>query len=405
MNLSKQDKSFYFLFVLFAIIELLQRLYLPIPSLTIFLACGLYYWIYLSIRHSRNINLSQEFNATLIIYLFLLWNLIIIIRGLIDCYNYWDYKNVLINKGPFLLFAFSIFISSRLNLLQKIISFILKYYLILSLIFIKPIFWANTGRIISNLIPLSVLFRKRLRNYLLFFVLLSIPFTWEARGWIIRAFFGLFLSVLILLKIKSHIKDYIIHTIMKITYIICIVIPIVFVYLGYTNKFNVFAMNEYITVENKENIVDTRSFLYRLVNQKLIDSQKTWIGLGGISNYWDDFNTDSKITSLKNKGRTATESGVLNMYLYGGWIGAFLFSSLFWVSAFYGIFRSENIICKTIGCFIIFRWVISFVDEPEIWLCSNLMLYLFMGICLNKRLRMVQNSQWYNWFKSIGKHD
>ena len=127
--------------------------------------------------------------------------------------------------------------------------------------------------------------------------------------------------------------------------------------------------------------------------------------MGGISNYWDDFNTDSKITSLKNKGRTATESGVLNMYLYGGWIGAFLFSSLFWVSAFYGIFRSENIICKTIGCFIIFRWVISFVDEPEIWLCSNLMLYLFMGICLNKRLRMVQNSQWYNWFKSIGKHD
>lgn len=45
------------------------------------------------------------------------------------------------------------------------------------------------------------------------------------------------------------------------------------------------------------------------------------------------------------------------------------------MAAYYGIFRSNNDFCKLIGLFIIFRWVISFVDEPNGWVCSNIMLY------------------------------
>lgn len=401
MNLSTQDKPFYILFVIFAIIELIERSYIQIPSLAIFTACGLYYWIFLSIRYAIQTNLSLNFNATGIIKLLLIWNIIIIIRGILDSQDYWDYKSILFNKGPYLLFPFSIFLISKINLLKKLIQFLLKYYLFLSIIIMRPIFWANTGRIISNLLPLLFFFTNKYKFYLLAFVFISLPFTWEARGWIIRAILGISLSLMVILRIKNSLKIYL----MKFFYIICIFAPLSFVYLGYTGKFNVFAMDQYITVENKEDIIDTRSFLYELVDKKLSSEDKKWIGLGGISNYWDNYSENAKIASLRNKGRTSTESGILNMYLYGGWIGAALFSILFWISAFYGIFRSKNLICKLTGCFIICRWIVSFVDEPEIWLCSNLMLYLFIGLCLNKRYREIPNSQWINFFKNLGKYD
>lgn len=75
MNLSTQDKPFYILFVIFAIIELIERSYIQIPSLAIFTACGLYYWIFLSIRYAIQTNLSLNFNATGIIKLLLIWNI------------------------------------------------------------------------------------------------------------------------------------------------------------------------------------------------------------------------------------------------------------------------------------------------------------------------------------------
>lgn len=371
--------------------------------MTIILSFGLYYWIYLTIKHARSLNLLKEFNGVKIIYLFLFWNLIIIIRGLFDCHDYWDYKTVLLNKGPFLFLSLSIFLATKLNLLRKIFSFLMRYYLILSLLFIRSELWSNTGRIISNLLPLSLLFIQRYKTWLLFFTFISIPFTWGARGWTIRACYGIFLAFIFYLWKVSFVKEGFVNFILKLMYILCIALPLIFVYLGYTGKFNVFAMDQYISVENEEDIADTRSLLYEKVNDKLESSGKTWIGLGGISNYWDGYFADSNVSELQDRGRMSTESGILNMYLYGGWIGAFLFSCLFWCSAYYGIYQSKNIVCRLTGSFIIFRWVVSFVDEPEMWLCSNLMMYFFMGICLNSKLRSLSNAQWFNWFKSIGR--
>lgn len=398
-----KDKSFYLLFVMFAIIEIIQRTYISFPSMTIILSLGLYYWVYLTIKHARSLVLFKEFNGVKIVFLFLFWNLMIIVRGLFDCNDYWDYRTVFFEKGPFLFFSLSIFLATKLNLLRNIFSFLIKYYLILSLLFIRPVFWSNTGRIISSLLPLLLLFVSKYKILLLLFTFISVPFTWSARGWIIRICCGIFLAFIFYLWKTSLLKDRVVNSILKLMYILCIVIPLIFVYVGYIGKFNVFAMDEYISVENEEDIVDTRSLLYLKVNDKLETSNKTWIGLGGISNYWDDYNVDFRVSALQSKGRMATESGILNMYLYGGWIGAFLFSCLFWCSAYYGIYKSKNIVCKLTGGFLIFRWVVSFVDEPEIWLCSNLMMYFFMGICLNKKLRDISNDQWFNWFKSIGR--
>ena len=404
MKLARSDKSYYYIFIFFAISEVLSRAYIPIVIPTLFITIALYFWIYRSFKQALKPSINSQYNATTIIFLFLLWNLIIIIRGVIDSNDYWDYKNVLINKGPFLLFSTSIFLTSRVTLLKAIFRFLLKYYLILSLFFIQPIFMGNTGRIICNLIPLACLFAKKYKYFLVAFTIISIPLSWGARGWTLRAFFGLFLFFICSMRLKNLIKDNLLNFIFKILYIVFICVPLTFVYLGYTGKFNLFAISEYINTNSKsenEDLVDTRSFLYQAVNAKLQKSNQEWIGLGGVSEYLEGWYENSEDKNLQKKGRNGTESGILNMYLYGGWIGATLFSLLFWMASFYGIFKSQNLVCKFSGLYILFRWVISFVDEPEIWLCSNLMMYFFMGICFNKKLRNVSDTNWIQWFKSI----
>lgn len=389
MQLSSLDRYLFRIFIIFSVIELLERSYISTPSLTFLLASGLYGWIYISVKYINKYQINQHYNATLWIYLYVLWNVVVLLRGLIDSQDYWDYKIVFISKGPFLLFALSIFLASRLELMRKIFVYLVNYYLLASVVFIRPVFWGNTGRIICSYIPLLFLWLKKYRLSIALFLVISIPYTTGARGWLLRAFFGIGLAlVYYILKERKALLDKIYRTI----YTICIIGPLIFLYLGYTGKFNVFNMEDYVETENKEDISDTRSFLYILVNNTLQEQDKQWIGLGAISNYWYEFGTDDD--NAVKSGRYATESGILNMYLYGGWIGAFLFSMLFWTSAYYGIFRSKNDICKLLGTFIIFRWVISFVDEQEIWLCSNLMMYFSMGVCLNKRFRQWDNLMW-----------
>ena len=122
-------------------------------------------------------------------------------------------------------------------------------------------------------------------------------------------------------------------------------------------------------------------------------------GVGVGVSYWDDFNQDTGISEVDKLGRTSTESALLNNYFWGGLIGAFLFSMLFWISAYYGIFKSKNNICKLTGVFIMFRWVISFVDEPNAWVCSNMLMFFFMGLCLNRQVRNMDDSYIKNYFK------
>ncbi|MBQ8282595.1 MAG: hypothetical protein IJZ01_03390 [Paraprevotella sp.] len=160
-------------------------------------------------------------------------------------------------------------------------------------------------------------------------------------------------------------------------------------------------MKDYLESYNirKENTVDTRSFLYVLVQNKLEKDDSVINGVGIGVSYWDEFQANTGIYEIDTMGRTSTESGLLNMYLWGGLLGAFLFSMLFWTSAYYGIFKSRNNICKLIGLYIMFRWVVSFVDEPNTWVCSNIMMYLFMGFCLNKRIRNMNDFNLKEYFK------
>mgnify|MGYP000757895082 FL=1 len=392
----------YLTFIILTIIELLNRSVISLPSLTIVYALAIYYWLYLQISYIRkHYNyIKTKYNGIWVIYAFTICNIIMILRGLSHSEDYWDYKNVLLNNGASLFIFLAIFLGKEIILFLKSMKYILKYYLISSVILIYDATIANTGRIMCMALPIMIYFIKKYRWIILIFTLYSLTITWEARGWVLRALFGLFLATIsyAIIQWRNHAIIYI-----KMMYIVLVIFPLLFSYLGYVGKFNIFNMESYINIPEKEtaNIVDTRTFLYILVQNKLTKDNAVICGEGLNISYWEDFETNTGIKSLDDKGRMATESGLLNIYFWGGLFGAFLFSMLFWLSSFYGIFKSQNNFCKLLGIFIIFRWVISFVDEPSAWVSSNIMLYMTMGICLNQDLRKQNDKYFINIIRKI----
>lgn len=383
------SRIFYFIFVAFSVIELFERSSFPLPFGTYVYAMFLYYWliqIFIYIRRNYDY-ISFNYNGNKIIVCYVICCLIMIIRGLSHSDNYWQYKDVLLNNGPSLFFFLAIYLSTEIKFCSRCISYIIKYYLLASVLLINDPRLANTGRIMCNTLPLLGYFLNKYKWYIIIFTLYSLTLTWDARGWVLRALFGLIIGLCYIFfqrKISKLNK-----IIIGIVFSLFLLTPLLCSYLGYIGVFNVFNMQSYTdnSSMNEDDLADTRTFLYVLVQNKLETSESVVEGVGLAVSYWDDFNTESNVLELQKLGRTATESGLLNVYFWGGIIGAFLYSMIYWMAAYYGIFRSSNDFCKLIGLFIIFRWVISFVDEPNGWVCSNIMLYFFMGICLNKEIR------------------
>lgn len=389
------------MFVAFSLIELFERSSFPLPLGTYVYAIIIYFWliqIFIYIRKNYKY-ISYNYNGNKIIACNVVCSLIMIIRGLSHSDNYWQYKDVLLSNGPSLFFFLAIYLSTEIHFCAKCLSYIIKYYLLASVLLINDPRLANTGRIMCNTLPLLGCFLNKYKWYIIIFTLYSLTLTWDARGWVLRALFGLTIGLCYIFfqrKISKLNK-----IIIGIVFSLFLLTPLLCAYLGYIGVFNVFNMQSYMdnSSMSEDDLVDTRSFLYILVQNKLETSESVVGGVGLAVSYWDDFNAESNVKELQNFGRTATESGLLNMYFWGGIIGVFLYSMIYWMAAYYGIFRSKNNFCKLIGLFIIFRWVISFVDEPNGWVCSNIMLYFFMGICLNKKIRNLDDEFMQRYLK------
>ena len=127
-------KKFYALFIIFSLLELLNRTPFPLPLSTYIYAILLYYWVILIITYIRN-NYSYicvNYNGNKIILCNVICNLIMVIRGLYNSNGYWQYKDVLLNTGPSLFFFLTIYLSPEIKFSIKSLSYIIKYYLIAS---------------------------------------------------------------------------------------------------------------------------------------------------------------------------------------------------------------------------------------------------------------------------------
>lgn len=333
------------------------------------------------------------------LFILLSWNILTIFRGVILAENYWDWKTLIYTNIPALLIPSIALLGYKLFAIKDLLFFIRKNYFIL--IFLLLLAVGLPSKIIYLWTPLYFFIlvyrylpvRQRYFIFILAIFLLSADFS--ARSSLIR------ISVAILLCLSFWWISRHLRLISKIHKILCI-LPFVLLYLGLTGTFNIFDMDSYLDTKlevnnaagNKENLTaDTRTFLYKECLSSMDTKDSFIFGEGGCGKYHSIF--------FKNKlfgaNRYASEVGALNTLLYSGIIGLILYWLVFVFASYKAINDSDNILCKLLGLFIIFRWDYFFVEEFTSFNTNYFFLWLMIGMCLTPQFRRMTDEEICEW--------
>lgn len=346
--------------------------------------------------------------SMLAINYYLIWNIICIVRGLFIAESYWDWKGLIGNSMAILLpiVAYS---ASNKFISKELIKNYIKYALPLFLFFA---FLIPLGAYGFYLVPISflILFLPALtmRWKAILIIITLVVFTAElgARSNVIKFGVPLFLSLLYYFRLFLSTK------LLGIIRIILFVAPIILFGLAVSNIFNVFNMEEYVEkdyVEIKRNAegeiiedvltTDTRTFLYVEVLQTAQNHNTWWMGRSPArGNESESFGEND--LSGRNE-RLANEVAILNIFTWTGIIGVIFYFIIFYKASDLALNQSNNIFAKSLGLFIAFRWLYSWVEDINIFSLNYFMLWLMIGLCYSKDFREMTNEQVEKWIQSI----
>lgn len=346
----------------------------------------------------------------MLVNLYLIWNVICIIRGCFVAEIYWDWKN-LINTGfgmliPVMCYAFT---SPQFN--RILLRNLIKYSGVLFLLVLFPLRSSDRpGRFLTFfylfMICISILPRKW-KILTLGVVLFSCFYDLDARSNVIRAVVALFIGLLF--YYRGHVCKY-----FKVIQRYVPFIPIFLFVLATLNIFNIFKMDDYMgeytvgkMVDGKEEDVsltaDTRTFLYKeVIASSIKNSHVVWgrTPARGYESFWFDF-SELQAIGIRPSERHGTEVSVLNVFLHTGLIGLVLYFLVFYYSSYLAIFRSCNIYIKLIGLFVIFRWCYGWIEDFNQLDINYAMLWMFIAMCYSNQYRSMTDSQFKDWLLSV----
>lgn len=189
---------------------------------------------------------------------------------------------------------------------------------------------------------------------------------------------------------------------------ILIIIPLVFLYLGLSGSFNVFeALNviDFQTSQDARNLfVDSRTSIYEDVFNGLKEKGAYIFGLGLNGRVGSSLAfSDDATLDLFRYGRLGSESGMLNYIQYGGIIGSALYSLLLIFAALKATFDSKNDFIKLLGLFIAFKFLYSFIEDKIAFEAHSFYIFLWIGMCYNKKFRYMDNEQMKSYLGLIFK--
>lgn len=192
-------------------------------------------------------------------------------------------------------------------------------------------------------------------------------------------------------------------------FVVLIILPLLFTYLGLTGKFNIFMYMDqtsyYISGDTRSLFVDSRTSIYEDVFDELEKDKAYICGLGCngktatslLENQYVDY---SKIYKY---GRPSTESGMLNYIQYGGFIGFLLYGLLLVLAAYKATFLSKNKFMILLGLFMAFKFLYSFIEDQITFNAHTFYLFLWIGMCYNKTFRNMEDRHIQEYFNSIFK--
>jgi hypothetical protein len=348
-------------------------------------------------------------SSLLFLRLFVLWNVISFARGVINASDYWDWKILLLNYSFSISLPLVIVAGVHFEFLIKTFRFILNKLFLLGFAII-PIALTTDSELYARImmaVGLFVLFipylKLRWRLLVVIVAIFSLAIDLNYRINLLRIMFAFFLISLYLYKraIPKGIFNFVL--------IIMLLTPLVFLYLGVNNVFNVFTDSilnifdtEYSSVMNGEILMqdismDTRTFLYREVFSSMEYKDSSFmLGEGGASGYLTDF---FESYTLNDRGRYASEVGFLNTVLRSGAIGVILYMLMLFIPAYYAINKSSNYLSKTLGFFLASRWIIFFIEDITDFDANYFCIWVTIGLCLSNKFRSLSDMQVKQFFK------
>lgn len=194
-----------------------------------------------------------------------------------------------------------------------------------------------------------------------------------------------FTTIIIFFLLKRFKNRYII----KYIKISCIIIPLAGLFLTLYNLFSEISFFEYLyNVYNDQTTMvnDTRTFLFKELNQDLSKTE-TWLyGKGMFGTYYS-----SVMEAAKNRGdyadnanRLGTECGYLWLLLKGGFTFLILYFLLFFSTILKAI-KINNIVCLFIAFVIAIRLLFMFISLAPAFDISNIFLWAMFGIIATNR--------------------
>jgi hypothetical protein len=344
------------------------------------------------------------------IYIYLLWNIICIVRGTFVAENYWEWKN-LFGTSMVLLLPLSIYAFTNRFVVQKTIYIYLKYALPGFFFFY---FTFTAGDAIGRyLVPISflVLFLPILdtkwRIIVLSFTAFVIFGDATARSNVIKFGVPVSLSLLFFLKKKTN------TIIFEAIRLLFILLPMVLFVLGFTGLFNVFKMDDYISGDYHSKAIsngeeesltsDTRTFLYEEVILSAIKYDYILFGRtparGNESPYFGEYSMEVLHTGKME--RFSNEVSILNIFTWTGIFGVVLYFYVFYRASYLAVNRSNNIFIKVIGVCVAFRWLYAWVEDFSQFDLSYIFLWLMISMCYSKNFRLMDDLQMRLWIRGI----
>lgn len=330
-----------------------------------------------------------------LVLMLLFWNFVTIVRGAINAESYWDWKVLIFSNMPALLIPSAALLGCKLFAITDLLLFIRKYYFITVLLLLFIVGLPSKIIYLWSPIYFFILAYKYLplrKRYFIFILAFFLFFAdMSARSNLIR----LTVAVALCLSfwwISRH--QHIISTIHKTLS----VLPFLFLFLGLSGTFNVFDMNSYldakVEVKNDEGkkdnlLADTRTGLYKECLSSMEKKGSFIFGEGGCGKYHSILFQNKQI----GKNRYASEVGALNILLYSGIVGLFLYWMVFVYASYKAINDSANILSKLIGLFIIFRWNYFFVEDFTTFNTNFFFLWLMIGMCLSPQFRYLTDEE------------
>lgn len=346
----------------------------------------------------------------LIVWIYLLWNLITIVRGMFVVEIYWDWKG-LIGNAMALMLPIVIFSATNKMIVQSLLSYYIKYALPLFLLFaivIRPDAFGFYLIPVSFLLLFIPALTKRQKIVLLFVAAVVFIADLGARSNVIK--FGVPFIILLLYYLRKKIPDKAIET-LRLTFFIA---PVVLFILGVTGVFNIFNMEEYlkgdystIGTDSEGNrvelnvITDTRTFLYEEVLVSAINN-----------NYWllgrtpargnDSFTFGMLEAELTGRyERLANEIGLANVFTWTGIVGVILYLLIFFRASFLAVNRSKNIYARLLGIYVAFRWLYAWIEDVNNFTLNYFMLMIMIGLCFSYTFRNMTDQGVLIWVRGI----